>query len=99
MSMTIRDTELPSPLPKALEMALRKKHYVVIETPPEPPNLLDGIPTLLEYVAAGNSAEDYNAYVEQLQERLAEQTDVDDIDDRTYPAMVVDGELSRLPED
>lgn len=96
MPMTIRDTDLPNPIPKAWQIALRKKHYQVIETPPEPPSLLDGIPTLLEYVAAGYPAENYNAFVGK---RLEERTDVDDDDDRTHPAMVVDGELSRLPED
>ena len=65
MPMTIRDTDLPNPLTKAWQIALRKKRLRVVETPPEPPSL----------------------------------DDVDDDDDRTYPAMVVEGELSRMPED
>lgn len=79
MPMTIRDTDLPQPITKAWQIALRKKRYKVIATPPEP----EGIPTLLEYAAAGYPAENYNAFVGR---RLAERT-------------VVDGELSRMPED
>jgi hypothetical protein len=66
--MTIRDTDLPNPLTKAWKLALAKKRYHVVETPPEPPTLDDV-------------------------------DDDDDDDDRTYPAMVVEGELSRMPED
>jgi hypothetical protein len=94
MSMTIRDTDLPQPLTKAWKLALKKKRYEILETPPEP----EGVPTLLEYVAAGYPAENYGAFVGR---RVEEQTYVDDDDDedRTHPAMVVDGELSRMPED
>jgi hypothetical protein len=76
MPMTIRDTDLPQPITKAWQIALRKKHYEVIETPPEPRLLTfedystagylpEGPPpTLEQYVAAGYHAEGYQAFVD-----------------------------------